>query len=111
MLPISTISFASSIAESTVFIKAPLPVFTSKSMQSFPAASFLLIIDMAISGILSTVAVTSLSAYNFLSAGAKFPDCPITLTPILFTILKNSSLLKIVLKLGMDSNLSTVPPV
>ena len=39
----------------------------------------------AISGMLSTVAVTSLNAYIFLSAGVKFPDWLIKLIPILFT--------------------------
>ena len=80
--PIATISFASAIESSILFINAPLPVFTSRRIQSFPAASFLLMIDTAISGILSTVAVTSRSAYSFLSAGARFPDCPITLNPV-----------------------------
>ena len=42
-----------------VIINAPLPVFTSSTMQSLPAASFLLIMEEAISGMLSTVAVTS----------------------------------------------------
>ena len=43
-------------------IKAPLPVFTSKTSADVPSAIFLLIIDDAISGIASTVAVTSRSA-------------------------------------------------
>lgn len=75
------------------------------------AASFLLIMETAISGILSTVAVTSRSAYSFLSAGARLPDCPITLTPVLFTTSKNSSLVRVVRSPGIDSSLSTVPPV
>ena len=43
-------------------MNAPEPVLTSSRMQSEPAASFLLMIEDAISGIESTVAVTSRSA-------------------------------------------------
>ena len=57
------------------------------------------------------MAVTSLSAYIFLSAGVKFPDCPITATPMDFTCSINSAGLRVVLKPGMASNLSIVPPV
>ena len=39
----------------------------------------------SINGIELTVAVTSRSEYNFLSAGVKLPDCPITATPFSFT--------------------------
>ena len=60
--PISTIDFASLVLSSKVFIKPPEPVFTSNSMQSAPAASFLPIMLDTISGKLSTVAVTSRSA-------------------------------------------------
>jgi hypothetical protein len=49
---------------------------TSNTSLLLPAAIFLLIILDAINGMLSVVAVTSLNAYNFLSAGAKFPVCP-----------------------------------
>ena len=76
-----------------------------------PAANFFPIIDTAIKGILSTVAVTSLRAYNFLSAGVKFPDCPMTQMPVFLTISKKASLSKLTLMPGIDSNLSTVPPV
>ena len=68
-------------------------------------------IEDAISGMLSTVAVTSLNAYSFLSAGAISADCPITANPISFTILKKSSSAKAVFKPGIASNLSIVPPV
>ena len=40
-------------------MKAPLPTFTSKTMASNPTASFLDMIEVAISGIDSTVAVAS----------------------------------------------------
>ena len=39
----------------------------------------------AINGMLSTQDVTSLKAYNFLSAGAKFNVCAIILIPMSFT--------------------------
>ena len=60
--PMSTIAWASSIASSGVFMKAPLPHLTSSSMASAPAAIFLLMMDEAIRGMQSTVAVTSRNA-------------------------------------------------
>ena len=47
---------------STVCISAPLPVFTSSTMAPAPLASFLLTMLEAISGMQSTVPVTSRSA-------------------------------------------------
>ena len=85
-LPIFTISLARAKASSSVFMKAPLPVLTSKTMPSAPAASFLLIMELAIRDILSTVAVTSRRAYSFLSAGAKSFVCPIMAMPMVFTL-------------------------
>ena len=61
-LPIPTISVASSLAASGVFINAPSPTLTSNTMASAPAAIFLLIILEAINDTLSTVPVTSLKA-------------------------------------------------
>ena len=60
--PMSTRALESFIESSKVFIKAPLPVLTSRSMQSAPQDIFLLIIEEAIRGMASTVAVTSLKA-------------------------------------------------
>ena len=60
--PIETMASASSIAESTSFIKAPEPHLTSSKMQSEPEAIFLLMMLDAIRGTESTVAVTSRSA-------------------------------------------------
>ncbi len=60
--PIATIFWAKVTASSIFFINAPEPVVTSSTILSLPAASFLLIIEAAINGILSTVAVTSLNA-------------------------------------------------
>ena len=73
------------LASSIVFIKAPLPTFTSKTILSAPDANFLLIMLDAISGIDSVVPVTSLKAYIFLSAGTKLPDCDTSDIPISFT--------------------------
>ncbi len=50
---------ASSSAASGVFMKAPLPAFTSSSTRSDSTASFLLMTLAAISGMLGTVAVAS----------------------------------------------------
>ena len=79
--PISTINRASSTARGTVFMNAPVPTVTSSKMQSLPEASFLLMMLEAISGMLSTVAVTSRSAYIFRSAGAISLLCPTTAIP------------------------------
>ena len=43
-------------------MNAPSPLFTSSSRALLPSASFLLMIDAEMSGMLSTVAVTSRSA-------------------------------------------------
>jgi len=80
LFPMRTIAFASFSESSGVFMKAPAPVFTSSTMASAPAAIFLLIIELAMSGIELTVPVTSRRAYSFLSAGVRLPDCPMTAT-------------------------------
>ncbi len=51
--------FASASESFMVFIKAPLPIFTSRTKPSIPSANFLLIMLAVISGIDSTVPVTS----------------------------------------------------
>jgi len=51
----------------------------------------------AIRGILLVQLIVSLSAYIFLSAGAKFKVWPIKLIPISFTFCLNSSILKLTL--------------
>ena len=58
-LPMPTISSASSRASSSVFMKAPEPTLTSSTMECAPAASFFDMMEEAMSGVLSTVAVTS----------------------------------------------------
>ena len=53
---------ASRRESASVFMKAPLPVFTSSTRASMPSAIFLLMIDALMRGMLSTVAETSRSA-------------------------------------------------
>ncbi len=106
-----TIDFANFLASSISFIKAPDPALTSKIIPSESIANFLLIILEAIKDISSTVAVRSLKAYIFLSAGAIFAVWPATAIPVLFAILIKSSVDREVLNPGIDSNLSIVPPV
>ena len=56
-----------------------------------PSAIFLLMIDAQMSGMLSTVPVTSLSAYSFRSAGAISDVWPMSAHPIVDTAVFNSS--------------------
>ena len=86
LVPMATIFSANRMESSRVFINAPLPVFTSSTIPQLPAAIFLLIMEAAMRGTLSMVAVTSRSAYSFLSAGTILPDCPITAILQRFTI-------------------------
>jgi hypothetical protein len=69
--PSPTMVRASSRDRSGSFMNAPEPVLTSSTSASAPSAIFLLMIELAISGIDSTVPVTSRSAYSALSAGAR----------------------------------------
>ena len=61
-VPIATIDAASASASAADFMNAPSPHFTSSTSALLPSASFLLMIDAAMSGTLSTVPVTSRSA-------------------------------------------------
>ena len=61
-LPMSTSVRASSRARSGVFMNAPDPTLTSSTSPSIPSASFFDMIDAAMSGMHSTVPVTSRSA-------------------------------------------------
>ena len=110
-VPMATISCASSMLWSTVFINAPVPVVTSSRMASEPEASFLDMMLDAISGMQLTVAVTSRRAYIFLSATAMPSLWPMTDRPIWFTCAKNSSCERAVFVPGTLSILSMVPPV
>ena len=60
--PMPTIICASRRASTCFFMNAPAPTFTSSTSASRPSASFFDMIDDAISGIDSTVPVTSRSA-------------------------------------------------
>ena len=60
--PIPASVRASARASSRRFMNAPEPTFTSSTSASIPSASFFDMIDAAMSGIDSTVAVTSRSA-------------------------------------------------
>ena len=107
----SAIRTASASASAAVFINAPAPYLTSSTITSLPPAIFLLITDAAMSGALSTVAVTSRSAYRRLSAGTSDFVCPATHTPTRLTIPTNASAGRSVRSPGMLSSLSIVPPV
>ena len=61
-VPMRTIVSASSRARSGVFMNAPDPTLTSSTSPPVPSAIFLLMIELAISGMDSTVPVTSRSA-------------------------------------------------
>ncbi|MNW60269.1 hypothetical protein D3C74_382410 [compost metagenome] len=61
-VPRSTMVRASSRACSMSFMNAPEPTLTSRTSAPVPSAIFLLMIEDAMSGIASTVAVTSRSA-------------------------------------------------
>ena len=110
-LPTLTICRASSKADSSVSMNAPEPVFTSSTMVRAPEASFLAMMLETISGMESTVAVTSRSAYIFLSAGARFAVCPAITKPTFSAFSRNFSGVMAVEKPGKDSSLSIVPPV
>ena len=109
--PILTMVRARIRASSGVFMKAPLPTFTSSTSASSPSASFLDMIDELMSGIDPTVAVVSRRAYSTRSAGTMFLDCPAITSPLLSTDRMNSAGLNAVRKPLIDSSLSSVPPV
>ena len=75
--PVRTSAWAKSRARAVSRMKAPDPVFTSITIASKPAAPFFEIIEATIKGMVSTVAVASRSAYNFLSAGATCDVWPV----------------------------------
>ncbi len=104
-------AFAKPRACAMSFIKAPLPVLTSKTKPSKPPANFLERIEAVIRSMLSTVDVTSRTAYKRLSAGAIDALAPTMAQPALLTTSRNLRSLSCVLTPGMDSNLSNVPPV
>ena len=89
-----------------------MPTFTSSTRASRPAASFFDMMDEAISGIDSTVAVASRSEYSLPSAGATSGVCPMNASPCLRQLrAKFVDASDSVRKPGIDSSLSSVPPV
>ena len=60
--PVRTSARARALARPSSRMKAPLPVFTSRTSAPSPAASFFDMIEATMSGIDSTVSVASLSA-------------------------------------------------
>ncbi len=61
-VPSATIVSASSRADASSFMNAPEPTLTSSTRAPAPSAIFLLMIEEAMSGIASTVPVTSRNA-------------------------------------------------
>ena len=109
--PIPTIICASRRASTCRFMNAPAPTFTSSTSASMPAASFFDMMDDAISGMDSTVAVESRSAYSLPSAGATCGVCPMNASLCWSSCSRNSSMVRLVRNPGIDSSLSSVPPV
>ena len=76
-----------------------------------PSAIFLLMIELAMSGIASTVPVTSRNAYSFLSAGASPAPAAQMTAPTSSSWANIASLSIVARQPGIDSSLSSVPPV
>jgi len=110
-LPVSTSERANKRAWSRVFMNAPEPYFTSNTSAVRLSASFLLRMLAVISGIELTVAVTSRKAYSRRSAGTSVAVAPVITQPTLSTTERISSVERSVRTPGMDSSLSSVPPV
>ena len=109
--PMPTSVRASAVASGSRFMKAPLPTLTSSTRPSIPSASFFDMIEAAMRGIDSTVAVRSRSAYSLRSAGAMRSVCPTRQAPTEDTSSRNLSTGRWMRKPGIDSSLSRVPPV
>ena len=92
-------------------MKAPFPIFTSRTSPCIPSAIFLLIMELQMSGIDSIVPVTSRREYILRSAGQISFVCPIIAIPVCSTAFRNSVKERSTRKPGIVSNLSRVPPV
>ena len=110
-VPMSTIARARASAESRSCMNAPEPVLTSRTMTSAPAASFLDMMLLAISGRLGTVLVTSRRAYSLPSAGARSADWPVMTIPTSRNWRTKAAASRSTRIPGNDSSLSIVPPV
>ncbi len=97
-------------ASASACMKAPLPVFTSRTSAPEPSAIFLLMIELAMSGMHSTVEVMSRSAYSFLSAGASPAPAAQMTPPTSRSCASISSGLTSARQPRIDSSLSSVPP-
>ena len=85
------IARASSALAARSGMNAPEPALTSMTSASSPAASFFDRIEATISGIDSTVAVASRSAYSRLSAGASPAVWPMIAQPAAATAARSSA--------------------
>jgi len=92
-------------------MKAPEPLLTSKTSACAPSANFLLMMLAVISGMLSTVPVTSRNAYSRRSAGTTRSLCPVMAKPVRARSSTKLRTSRSVRYPGMDSSLSSVPPV
>ena len=108
---VSTKDFAKSRASAGVCINAPLPHFTSNTNPCNPAANFFDRIEAVIKSKLSTVPVTSRTAYKRRSAGAISPVAPAMTQPAVDKMASKCGLSNCVRRPGIASNLSNVPPV
>ena len=109
--PVSTIAWANCRASSCFRMNAPVPHFTSSTRACKFSASFLLMMLAQMSGMLGTVPETSRKAYSLRSAGTRSAVAPVMTQPTRSTTVRISSVDKFVRKPGIDSNLSSVPPV
>ena len=92
-------------------MNAPLPTLTSSTRADVPSAIFLDMIELAMSGIDSTVPVTSRSAYSFRSAGSEAGPAAQITAPTVLSMAVISAGVSEARQPGMDSSLSSVPPV
>ena len=102
---------ASSLARAFSFMNAPRPNLTSRTRTSIPSESFLLRMLAQMSGMHSTVAVTSRSEYSLRSAGAISSVWVMSASPILDSCAAYSARVRPIRNPAIDSSLSTVPPV
>src|SRR5918992_1202706 len=109
--PMPTIVVARSRASSAVFMNAPEPTLTSSTSAPVPSAIFFDMIELAMSGIDSTVLVTSRGAYSLRSAGASPLPAAQTTTPVARSTSSISAVDRDARQPGIDSSLSKVPPV
>ena len=109
--PSSIMAAASSRARSISGMNAPSPTLTSSTSRDAPAATFFDMMLVAIRGMLGTVAVTSRSAYMRRSAGTRSAVWPATATPTRRTCSTSRPGSRSTSNPGIDSSLSSVPPV